>query len=525
VIDRRRFLGLLGAAGGAAAGARLLPGCGPTGPLSAAVWKPLDLNPLPFAGLATSLPEEHAYPAEVEGRLPEGIRGTLYRIGPGLFDRAGLRKRMILDGDGMLTAFAFDGRGGVRFQNRFVRAAKYVEEQQAGAFLYPTWATPAPGGSTANLGLETAAAASVTVIHRAGRLYAFDEGALPYELDPHSLETRGESLLGLEPGLTNYAAHWKVDPENGDWLHFGTEFGFEDFVHLTIFRADGGLRSHRKLPIPRRVYLHDWFVTRRHLVLDLQPGFIGLGRVLKRALGFGTSAGMISWEPEQGNLLMIVDREGDGPPRFIEHEPMWMWHALNAYERRGGELVCDFIGSPTVVGLGSDEAPFFRLMAGELPPQSVEEEQIFLRRYRIDPGLGRVRRETLADDSGYEMPNLYQGFVAHPHRYGYLARDGQALRFWSSLARVDTFSGRLDVFEFGPGFFCCEPVFVPVPGHAYQAGSPDEPGHLLSLVYSAEARRSFLAVLRADRLADGPLARVWLRHHVPLSLHGYWHAA
>jgi all-trans-8'-apo-beta-carotenal 15,15'-oxygenase len=512
---------------GAAAGAAAFgpAGCGPTGPLDARVWKPLAENPLPFAGLATSLPEEHDYSPVLEGRLPAEIRGTLYRIGPGLFDRDGHRKRMILDGDGMVTAFDFDGRGGVRFRNRFVRTSKYLAEEKAGDFLFPTWATPAPGGSTANLGLATAAAASVTVIHRNGSLYAFDEGALPYELDPDSLETRGESLLGLAPGLTNYGAHWKVDPENGDWLHFGTEYGFEDFVHLTIFRADGSLRSHRKVRIPRRVYLHDWFVTRSHLVLDLQPGFIGLGRVLRKVLGFGTAAGMISWEPEEGNLLMVVEREGNRPPRFLEHEPMWMWHALNAYERSDGEIVCDFVGAPTAVGLGSDEAPFFRLMRGELPPQSQEEEEIFVRRYRIGRDLKRMSRETLADDSGYEMPNIYQGFSGRPYRFGYLARDGQALRFWSSLARLDTYSGKLESFEFGPGFFCCEPIFVPLPGRALRAGDPDEPGYLLSLVYASEARRSFLAVLRADRLADGPLCRLWLRHHVPLSLHGFWHAA
>jgi all-trans-8'-apo-beta-carotenal 15,15'-oxygenase len=35
------------------------------------------------------------------------LQGTLYRNGPGLFDRGGGRKRMLLDGDGMIQAYQF----------------------------------------------------------------------------------------------------------------------------------------------------------------------------------------------------------------------------------------------------------------------------------------------------------------------------------------------------------------------------------------------------------------------------------
>lgn len=71
------------------------------------VWTPLADNALPFAGLATSLPTEYDYVPRVEGRLPPALQGTLYRNGPGLFDRGGGRKRMLLDGDGMIQAYQF----------------------------------------------------------------------------------------------------------------------------------------------------------------------------------------------------------------------------------------------------------------------------------------------------------------------------------------------------------------------------------------------------------------------------------
>ena len=64
-----------------------------------------------------------------------------------------------------------------------------------------------------------------------------------------------------------------------------------------------------------------------------------------------------------------------------------------------------------------------------------------------------------------------------------------------------------------------------MPGHPYEPGSADEPGWLFTEVYDGNARSTYLAVLRADRIADGPVAKVHLDQHVPFSLHGWWEAA
>jgi len=131
------------------------------------------------------LREEFSYEAGVEGKIPAELRGTLYRNGPGLFDRGGLRKRSLLDGDGMVQAFRFHERG-VHYRNRFVRTAKFVAEEASGSFVYPSWSTQAPGGFLANfMGAgRIKNQAGVTVYLWKGRLYAFDEMGLPYELDP-----------------------------------------------------------------------------------------------------------------------------------------------------------------------------------------------------------------------------------------------------------------------------------------------------------------------------------------------------
>jgi len=115
-------------------------------PIQSNSFPALQKHPIPSAlGLVTSLLHEYHYEAEIEGKIPVELRGVLYRNGPGLFDRNGLRKRFILDGDGMIQAFHFHDKG-VSFQNKFVRTQKYIEESLAEKFLYSTWTTQAPGG-------------------------------------------------------------------------------------------------------------------------------------------------------------------------------------------------------------------------------------------------------------------------------------------------------------------------------------------------------------------------------------------
>jgi all-trans-8'-apo-beta-carotenal 15,15'-oxygenase len=428
---------------------------------------------------------------------------------------------MLLDGDGMIQAYQFrDGQ--VRFRNRFVRTKKYVEEEAAGQFLYPTWSTPAPGGMLVNLGLNRANQAGVTVIRRHRALYAFDEGHPPYELDPETLETIGLNQLGVPPETTKYKAHWKVDGRTGEWLHFGTAYGRTTTLHVTVFAPDGSLRRHWTTPLPRRLYMHDWLVSERHLIFVLHPGIIPLSGVARMFLGLASPAALIRWQPELGNLVLVMDRDGPGEAMFLEANAVWMWHALNAYEEHG-EIIADFAGSADATGLGGEDAPFFEIMRGHDPAPLSPGSRALVRRYIINPAAKTLREEIVANDSGYEMPFINPRFSCHHHRYGYFARNGQEDWFWSSVARIDTHTGKVESYDFGLGHYCSEPVFVPQPGFVYDTGASEEPGWLLTLVYDAGMKRSYLAILAADQVAAGPVALVHLTHHVPLSFHGYWH--
>ena len=470
----------------------------------------------PYFDLATSLTQEYQYEATVEGKIPEDLQGTLYRNGPGLFERAGYRKRCILDGDGMIQAFRIYG-GTVHFQNKFVRTQKYQEEETAGRYLYKTWTTQAPGGVLANLGANIGNQAGVTVIMRNGKLYAFDESTQPYELDPETLETLGLSYLGLPEGTALYAAHWKVDSQTGEWLHFGLEYGRKVTLHITIFQKDGQLKKHRTITLPRYAYMHDFFVSDRHLIFNIHPVELSIYKFL---LGIETFSGTMSWRPENGNLILVIDREGDAEPIQLTTDASWMWHALNAYEE-GNEIIADFVGYQNPDHFLGEDPALFAIMCGR------KVESVFpgeIRRYVINPGEKSIRQEIL-DEGHHEFPFVNQHLSCHKHRFGYFAKGSQGAIFFSSIVRVGMKTGASEAYDFGEGFYCGEPVFAPKPDFVYTGDDDQEPGWLLTEVYDSSTRKSFLAILQADQVSAGPIAIIHLNHHVPLSFHGYWHSA
>ena len=91
-----------------------------------------------LVGGRASLREEGDYEiTEVEGTIPTSLRGTVYRNGPGNFERSGERFAHILDGDGLVCRFSIDGAAGrAHFRSRYVRTPEFLAEEEADAVLY-----------------------------------------------------------------------------------------------------------------------------------------------------------------------------------------------------------------------------------------------------------------------------------------------------------------------------------------------------------------------------------------------------
>ncbi len=508
---RRRFLELAGlSAAHVWLAPSLLSGCGGEDGVEAP--PPEEPGPqLHLGGLLTGLLEEHDYAATVEGTIPPALRGALYRNGPGLFERDGVRKSCLIDGDGAIHGYWFTDEG-VRFRNRFVRTAKFVEEEAAGKYLYDGWTTKLtnePG--VPNIGNQ----AGVSVRKWRGALYAFDEGAFPYTLDPDTLETVGEDGLGFAPGEAVFAAHNKKLVETGEWAHMGVDFASAK-LHLMVFGADGARVEHLEYQMAPLHYVHDFFATRRWLVVHLHPAILDLPALL----GGLSVRDALNWKPEEGSKWLVFARGSNDPPLVLEGAAAWMWHVANAHEQ-GGELLLDWVGYDNADHVLGPAAELCTIMSGEVEPAV---DKVAVRRTVIDPQAGTLREEALTSAGSYEFPIINPRRVGLSNRYTYLAYNAEeASVLLNAVQRVDVQTGKTSTYDFGPGVFVGEPVFAPDPDHDGDGGA-DERGWILTEITEVEKSRGSLVVLDAANLEAGPVAMVRLKHHLPIKFHGEWTA-
>lgn len=478
-------------------------------PLDASRWLPLEQNPLPYAGLVTSLDDEHDYVCEVEGELPD-LHGTLYRVGPGLYDRGPDRRRMVLDGDGLVQALSFS-KGEVRFRNRYVRTDKYQAETRANRFLYPTFSTHGSGPLRYNLGLNLANQANTTVIEWGGRLFAFDESQRPYELS-RDLDTLGETVIDARQKGLRYWAHWKLDAVHRQLHLLAIVPGPKPAARVVTLDLAGRVVARQSVPLPRSVYIHDWFVTRHHFAFLLHPAYINPQRVLEVMIARETFSEAIRWRPEAGNRLTVA-RRGGAESQTFELEACWMWHAINAFER-GRELFLDFIGTHTGGGLGNaDDSPFFGIMRGE--PGLPDDPINYPRRYRVDLRAGRVEESVIDSSANYELPVVSATERALPHTHAYMIQADEGEIFARNLCQLHGQTLERRSYGFDAGEYVSEPVMLDYVG--------GERGRwVASQIYNAAERASYFAILDDRNFDAGPVARIKLRHHVPLSFHGYF---
>lgn len=461
-----------------------------------------------LANLGKSLTTERDYRPRIEGSIPPGLRGRLFRNGPGLFDRNGYRKQHLLDGDGMIQCFEFL-EDGVRYRNRFVRTRKFLEEEAAGELRYATWTTRAPGGVLANLGASMESQAGVTTLVRDGKLLALDEVTPFYLLDRETLQTNGTFAFPEGAKTGGCKAHTKSDSVTGDWILLGTDYGPTMTISFLIVDSLGRIKVQGTYDVPRMTYIHDFFATERYLVVLLHAvEFSPLGFLA----GINSFMDSLTWKPEQGNLVMVLDKNA-GAPVLLEAPAAFMWHSVNAYER-GNEIVADFIGYDDPDHFIGENPLFKSIMRGEagnaLQPGK-------LRRYQIDPAARRLN-ETILDGGHHEFPVVDSRRSARQHRLGFMNRGNVGDWILDGVARIDFSTGSRDEYSFGPGHFVSEPIFAP-------NGSGEGDGWLLAQVQSRETGFNFLAIFDGRDVSAGPIARIHLSHHVPLSFHGYWDAA
>ena len=433
----------------------------------------------------------------IEGEVPSDLNGSLYRIGPNpQFAPRGAYNP--LQGDGMIHAFHVDG-GRVAYRNRWVRTRQWKLEREAGRALFAT-ANPRDN-DPAVAGVVSEGAANTHIIPHAGRLLALEEGHAPIEIDPATLETLGPyDFGGRLPGAMT--AHPKFDPQTGEMLFFANfpTRAFDGALAFYVADAGGILVRSERISGPFPALVHDFAFTRDHVVFVVCPLTLSLERIR-------SGGPAIAWEPERGGHVGVLARQGSAREvRWWQAPSCMVWHTLNACSE----------GDVIHLDVCQQDAPAFPSVDGA--PAREEALRQYLTRWTLDPasnGPVAVRR---LSDVVCEYPRIDERRAGLAYRYGFLAAaggPGTGDPFHRAIARYDHSTEQMQLWRAGEHESVSEPVFVARPG------SQDEGvGYLLATVFDERRNASHLAILDAQNIEAGPLARAHLDHRVPAGFHG-----
>jgi carotenoid cleavage dioxygenase-like enzyme len=275
----------------------------------------------------------------VEGDIPAFVRGTYYLNGPARFARGGLRYRHWLDGDGMVTALRLEG-GQVSCTSRFVRGTKFTTEEEADRPVFRTFGT-AFASDRLKRGVGTESPVNVSVYPYAGRLLAFGESTLPWELDPVTLHTRGKfDFGGRLNDISPFAAHPKFDAATGEMFNFGVSFSARE-PRLDFYRFDRGaaLIFRKQIPLPYPCAVHDFSLGPGCAVFYLAPYVLDVAALLREGR---TTMDSLRWEPWRGSLLLIASRDTGATLAAVPLGRGYCLHLINCFEQ-DSRLVVDLL--------------------------------------------------------------------------------------------------------------------------------------------------------------------------------------
>jgi len=421
--------------------------------------------------LFRDLPREHGFvPLRVEGRIPDELRGTIYRCGPSHFGPY----VHWFDGDGAVSAVRFE-RGRAEGAVRTVETKWLRAERAANRQLYRSYAQL--GRGLRRWFTLPKNPANISVLPRNGELLALWEAGLPIAIDPQTLETRGETTLGGAIGPT-FSAH----PHRGFnfGLHYGPKFSID------LYAMNGDVRRIGNVPLPRPTLIHDFIPTQRHFVFFCPPVRLRLGRLLA---GIDTFDANLAWEPQHGTEVIVVPLATPNKPIRFTVPPFFQWHFVNAWETSDTEIVVDYLpyrDFETNNWFG--RAPYD-------PPRTPPASRYA--RARLDLTSRRMDVEVLSDLS-CDFPAFDQ---KHVWLLSFDALPPKLFRF-----DLETLTHRF--VPLGPDTVPSEPTVVN--------------GWVLSLVFDATRDASYLAIIDGARPEDGPVAKAWFDHFIPFPFHGAW---
>lgn len=426
-----------------------------------------------FAPVTT---EETFTDLSVTGTIPTELSGLFVRNGSN--SPTGRSLHWFL-GDGMIHGVRLRRGKAEWYRNRYVGTPLHVARRDL-----MTSGIPGKENNQSN----------VAIVHHAGKLLTLGEVGWPFEVRTSDLSTVGAWDFDGRLGST-MTAHPKIDPATGRMHFFGYEILRPEITYYAT-TPDGVLDTISPIGIDAATMVHDFAITDRDALFWIGPVLFGVDdRNPIPTIPF-------HWDPAGPSKVGVLPLDGEpGQIRWTDVPVGYTFHGLNA--RREGDTV--------VLHLNRLEQAFGP--KGDLVPS-------FLTEWRIGTsGEQLTFSERRLSDREMDLPTIDRRHTGRRNRHGWFATttrpDAEYGFEFAGVCHHDLQTGRESVWEPGPHLRAGEAYFVP-------AAEGEGEGYLLTYLWDRTTNRSSLAILDAQAVQQGPVARIQLPVRVPFGFHGLW---
>jgi carotenoid cleavage dioxygenase-like enzyme len=436
--------------------------------------------------------EADVYDCEVWGEIPDDLLGHFYRVQCDFVYRPPENEWPTgFNGDGHVSLFRFQN-GSVDYRSRFVRTARLEAEMAARKRLWGVYRnhfTDDP--SVANIDRS---AANTHIYWHAGHMMVYKEDAMPYTIDPYSLDTIGGMFdYNGQYTATSMSAHPKVDPVTGNIICYGYQAkgDLTDDVAVYEFSPRGEKLREWWFKTPYVGIMHDIAFTEKYILLPLVARTTSEARLR-------SGEPMWEWDGDLDTHVAIIPRDGDvrdirwfrGPARNTLH--------FNNATDRGNRITM------------------------ELPVSDGERTPSHIKRWTFDMNSRNDQfEEEVVHMANSPLARMNDLFLGRDYQYMFIGNrngDRPNARGTNEYVKVNVKTGNSDgVYFAGENIGMQECMFAP----RRRDGAEDD-GYILGIANNFATMNSELHIVDAQKMEQGAVAVVKLPFRLRGGTHTNW---
>ncbi|XP_063799268.1 carotenoid-cleaving dioxygenase, mitochondrial-like isoform X2 [Pseudophryne corroboree] len=503
-------------------------------------------------------------PTRITGTVPEWIKGSLLRIGPGKFEFGNDKFNHWFDGMALMHKFTIEN-GTVMYMSRFLQSDAYRSNESHNRIVvseFGTVALPDPCKSLFQRFVSTFELpkptdnGNINFMKYEKDYYVSTETNLMCKVDPVMLETKEQVNWSDYIAVNAATAHPHYDP-NGTAYNMGNSFGkqgtFYNIIKVPVQESEdeGTLHGAQVIcSIPAKdkwnpSYYHSFGMTENFIVFMEQPIKLNVLKIITSKITGKPILDSFRWDPIFDTVFHVANKHtGELHSVTFHTAAVMMYHQINSYEDQGCiviDICCQDDGKGYGLyqlhnlresGKALDEV--YKLVPKSIPrrfvlplditsetPQGININPLtYTSATAVIRADGTVwcTHENLCDEESFEeigcldFPAInYSKYNTKKYRYFYGC--GFQHLIGTCLVKVDVVTKGLKVWQ-EDGFYPSEPVFVPSPD-----SNEEDDGVILSAVVSPnQDKTTFLLFLDAKNFTE--LCRAEVPVLIPYGIHG-----